>query len=115
MKHFLAGPNNTLTHLPDFKLEIGQRGLRDHSQLGGPAFFVTDRKMPDTCVFKKPTGQAIPDRVHIVSQKGIVRSVEVTERNINATQHLFAGVVVDETDVSSNEEAMDVIRKAVAS
>jgi len=113
MSYFLVQANDALVHLPDCRIEIGQRDVVEVPQIGGPPVFMPGRKRPDICIFTKPQGTEVTGSCRVVEDSGMVHTVLVSTTEIGAHQYIVLGVIEDSEDMSGNAEAMELIRQAV--
>jgi len=110
MNYFLVQPENQLLHLPDCQLTEGKRELIEVRQIGGSPIFTQGRKQPDFCVFTVPNGVSQISPCLIVDEAGWVRKVLAEKIEKAAFTFIAAGVVDDQYNAPSLEEA----RQAVA-
>jgi len=112
MKYFLVQEDNQLIHLPNCRLEEGQRQLQEVRRIGGPPIFIQGRKQPDIFVFPVPAGASL-DPCVIVDENAIVRRVLVSTTEISAHSYIAAGVVEDTFQAPRLEEAKAGITAAI--
>lgn len=113
MKYFLVQPNNSLVHLPDCRIEIGQRDAVEITQIGHPSLFMPGRKRPDLCIFTRPPGTHIGASCRVVEDSGIIHTILASPTEIGANQYIVLGIIEDTDDMSGNVDAMEVIQQAV--
>ncbi len=108
MRYFIVGPENTLTPLPDCKIEEGRREVIEKQTLSGPVF-VRGRKMPDICVFSLPPHTTISPPCLIVDEEAMVYRIIPSQTEIGPSIFMVAGIVEDKFPAPEYEEAKRLI------
>ena len=112
MNYFLVGPDNSLTPLPNCRIDEGKRQVLEIPTLSGPAF-AQGRKQPDICVFGLPAGGVPKPPIVIVDEVGMVHQVIGMATEISAGSVVFTGIVEDKYPAPHMAEAKELIRKAM--